>query len=82
MLVSAIPGRDLGAIVMNRHGHLAVILVVITSLSLHLFVQDLLKDANCQYQIQRKAKSVMKVCPDDGGMDDVEAERIILLAGT
>ena len=44
-------------------------------------VQELLKDASSQYQIQRKAKSVIKVCSDDLGMDDVEAERIILLAG-
>ncbi len=41
-----------------------------------------MKDANSQYLIQRKARSVMKVCQsDDGALDDVEAERIILLAG-
>ena len=44
-------------------------------------LQDLLKDASSQYHIQRQAKTVLTVCSGGLSMDDVEAERIILLAG-
>lgn len=44
-------------------------------------IQELLNDASSQYHIQRQAKSVVEICSSTLSMDDVEAERIILLAG-
>lgn len=43
--------------------------------------QELLNEASSQYCIQRQAQALLQICSDENPIDEVEAERIILLAG-
>ena len=43
--------------------------------------QELLNEASSQYSIQRQAQALLQICSDENPIDEVEAERIILLAG-
>lgn len=44
--------------------------------------QELLNEASSQYCIQRQAQALLHICSDENPIDEVEAERIVLLAGT
>jgi hypothetical protein len=41
----------------------------------------LLNEAASQYGIQQQAHGLLQICSDENPIDEVEAERIILLAG-
>lgn len=46
-----------------------------------LFLQELLNEASSQYGIQQQAQALLHICSEENAVDEVEAERIILLAG-
>ena len=48
----------------------------------NFFVQkELLNEASTQYSIQQQAHALLQLCSEDNDVDEIEAERIILLAG-
>ena len=46
-----------------------------------LSLQELLCEASSQLQIQQQASMALKMCGGRGSLEEVEAERLILLAG-
>ena len=48
---------------------------------LHPILQELLNEAASQYSIQQQAHGLLQICSEENPVDEVEAERIILLAG-
>ena len=46
-----------------------------------VLTQELLNEAASQYSIQQQAHGLLQICSDENAVDEVEAERIILLAG-
>ena len=44
-------------------------------------LQELLCEASAQLQIQQQASMALRMCEGRGSLEEVEAERLILLAG-
>lgn len=40
-----------------------------------------MNEASSQYSIQQQAHALLQICSEENDIDEVEAERIILLAG-
>ena len=51
------------------------------NLCVFVLTQELLNEAASQYSIQQQAHGLLQICSDENAVDEVEAERIILLAG-
>lgn len=44
-------------------------------------MQELLNEASSQYSIQQQAQALLQICSEENAADQIEAERILLLAG-